>query len=189
MSIRRLAAAVAAGAAIAAGAAMLVLQASPVSASSGPTTASVTIGSSVTVTDATPAITFATPVALPATEDADMPVNINVLSNDPAGYAVSVVATGTNAVCVGIPDDHYLTDGNCDELPFTDLNVQPNGSGPLVGPPAGFFPQGIYQDVDSSSSASAPGGDVYNDVWQLTIPGNQPPGTYAATLAYSVAGN
>lgn len=160
-----------------------VAQAGTPAACSGQCTqASVSVAQAMTITDNTPSITWTN--AQPGVgQNADTPVSISVSSNVAAGYAVSVTATdaqsGNRAGMGGAKGD-----GVSDFIPWSALQVQPQGGAFTAGVAAGTSQ--VYA-ADTSSKMSAAGGDNYADFWALTIPTNQGADSYTANLLYSVS--
>lgn len=140
------------------------------------TMASVTIASQTTITDNTPAITFASPVSLPSpAEPGSAPVSLTVSTNDTLGYQVSVHPNTPNLM--GDATGTHL-------IPVTNLTVTGNTGGTQSFPANGS----AITPVDKSSTISGGSGDALSDAYTLTVP-NVPADTYRVELDYTVAGN
>jgi hypothetical protein len=180
-SVRRWAGIAAALLAPAGVAALLLGAAGPAGASSNSTTTAVTIASASTLTDNTAAITFNAPVSLPGQSTNQPGVSLNVVSNDAAGYAVSAVASNLTA--------------GASSIPFTALQacgkaMQDSCAGMAFSGGRAFTGSGASSDplvTDTTSAASADGGDNLTDVYGLNVP-NATAGSYSGLITYSLAG-
>jgi hypothetical protein len=137
------------------------------------------------ITDNTSAITFATPVTLPATNEPSLVngtaggVSLMVNTNDTKGYGVYVANLNTCS------NSAMATTGCTGQIPGSDLTVSGNATTGFV--PISFSATGTQ--TDASTTASAGAGDSLTDNYQLTIPSGTPAGNYTTVLQYSVTGN
>lgn len=150
------------------------------SAAASTTTASVNMTTQEQITDNTSAITFPTPVTLPATNEQGSPaVSLTVNTNDTKGYSVNVA---NNATCSNSSMAVAGT-GCADTIPAADLTVSGNATS------GNYVSVSTTPITDSSAGPSAGGGDSLTDNYQLTIPSGTPAGNYSTVLQYSVTGN
>jgi hypothetical protein len=134
--------------------------------SSGSTTANVTVGSTITLSNLTPSFTLTgNPGDTPTAN-----VSMTVTTNNFAGYAVTVQAV-SDVLSPSIP-------GSTASIPIGDLDVRETTVGSYV-PVSSTTPDQVH----SQSSASAPGGDTVNNQYQMTIPFVRSD-TYTDTLTY-----
>lgn len=186
-NIRRALAGAAASAMLAGGAALVIGgSAGPASAVDAPSTtaASVTIQQAMTISDNTPAITFAATAALPDTgQAANIPVLIVVNSNNATGYKVSVAVSSPS------PDAGFETNPpTANVIKFSALSVNGNATGAGVYSRFGDTSGMLSGPVDSAPGISATNGDSFSDLYKLDIPNIQP-GTYLASLQYTATAN
>jgi len=156
------------------------------------TTASVTVGSSTTIADNTPSVTFTAPVSLPgAATNNPQPVSLTAATNDTAGLSVDATPSGD------------MTSSGSAIIPIDCLGVYGNQTGPSVG--SGQPTQFGGSGAPGCAAAPSVTGEVattpvlvdtftgvqdmtYVDHLALTVP-NVPAGTYSATVTFSVSGN
>ena len=140
------------------------------------TTASVTVGSQLTISDNTPSITFLAPASLPGLATNTPTVSLLVSSNDPAGYTVTV--TG----------GQYFTGQASSSNKFSVNNLNAEGNN-TAGSFYTFGASGVFPGpIDVGSGVTTGSGATLTDTYQLNVP-NTPADTYSDTLTYSLAGN
>jgi uncharacterized repeat protein (TIGR01451 family) len=126
------------------------------------------VGRSLTVSGLAPSFTLA---GLPgSTVQTDGAISMTVLTNNPAGYQVTVQASSAGLIGTG---------GNADTIPIGDLGVRQSGT-------SSFSPISTQpQVVGGLDSASSPNGDAVSNDYQVQIPfvaGD----TYSTALDYIV---
>jgi hypothetical protein len=137
---------------------------------SGKTIANVHVTGSIALTDLTPSFTLTGQPGSTPTTGAN-PVTMTVLTNNFAGYNVTVVPETVN-LTGAIP-------GNPDVIPSSALEVD----GPAQGGAYVHLAFGSPVVVATKASASAPGGDTIVNNYRITIPFVRPD-TYSGTLDY-----
>jgi hypothetical protein len=134
--------------------------------SSGSTTANVTVGSTITLSNLTPAFTLTgNPGDTPSAQ-----VTMTVTTNNFAGYTVTVQAASPT-LAPSIP-------GSTASIPIGDLDVRETTVG-TYGPMSSITPVQVH----SQPAASAADGDTVSNDYQMTIPFVRPD-TYTGTLDY-----
>jgi hypothetical protein len=137
------------------------------------TTANVTVGGAITLTDLTDSFTLSgAPGDTPTTGGS--PVTMKVTTNNFAGYSVTVQPASTTL-------DPAIS-GNTDTIASNLLEVRgPSQAGAFTA-----LTPAAPLEVATKASASAEGGDTVNNDYQITIPFVRPD-TYTGTLNYVAA--
>jgi hypothetical protein len=152
----------------------ITAMAGPASAAAGGgTTANVGVTSGITMTGLTPSFTLTG--APGATITGLGAVTFNVETNNPSGYAVTVVSA-TATMLPALP-------ATTDNIPIGALTVRTSGSGTYVPMSAGTAVQ-----VHTQPGRSLDGGDSLSNDYQIRIP-VVAVDTYSATLNYVATPN
>ena len=133
-----------------------------------PTTANVEVSSAITLTNLTPTFTL-TGIPGQTVDNVLAPVTFNVLTNNTAGYAVTVQSeTATMVPAIA----------NGDSIAIAALGVRETGTTPY-SPMSSTVPVTVH----SQDTRSGLTGDALSNDYQITIP-NVNSDTYTATLDY-----
>jgi hypothetical protein len=166
-TIRRFAAVAAVSAALTGGLATAAFASGP--SGGGPVSVSGQVSESVTLSNLSSSIAF--PATAPgSTGTATGAENYQVMSNDPAGYSLSITPGGTAMQASG---------GGV--LPNSALQVNETGTN---GHGGNFVSGEVTVDT-----TSAPASRSYSEDWQWSIPGSQQPGNYSEQFTYLALGN
>lgn len=145
-----------------------IASAAPGDSSSDTTTANVQVTSAIALTGLTPSFTL---VGLPgATVTGLREVNMNVATNNLAGYAVTVQSEAATMAPNSVT--------NPDSIPIGALKVRESGGGAYTS-----LSSAGAVTVHSQTTRSAQGGDSLSNDYQVAIPFVNED-TYSATLDY-----
>lgn len=147
--------------------------AGPALADSAPTTASVTVPTSVTLSGVAASIHFPdTPAGGTAT--AAHAQTYSVSSNDPAGYTLTLNPASVN----------FADPSNSASIPNSSLSIAENSAGHSVPGSAWSAGQVMINHTTSAGEASG-----YDETWSLDIPSAAPAATYSENFTYTATGN
>lgn len=141
------------------------------------TNMSVTVPGSTSLTDNTPTLSFGSPATLPA--DLTSSVSLTASTNNPTGYSTQVVGISGPG-----PGTGFNAPGNPNPIGFINLQIQGNAAGGFkTFDNAGF----VNPPIDTSTAPVS--SQSLTDNLKLHIDATVSPGTYLASLAYTITAN